>query len=167
MKKTLIIAFATLSIFTACKKTETVEVEKIIEKTLIVRPNNAIDSVENYLVKTNNGYGSKQNAPAIITTALKAVLSRETNLDYFTIYGGKNMFIGNPTDAGYGNDSFITILCWSNSRIKQVKAFSYTNSKFESQEYNNYEGDDLKSSKDFARNTYLGTITKAEVLARK
>ncbi|MBB2147509.1 hypothetical protein [Pedobacter gandavensis] len=167
MKKTLIIAFTALSIFTACKKTETVEVEKIIEKTVIVKPNNAIDSVENYLVKTNNGYGSKQNAPAIITTALKAILNGGMNLDYFTIYGGKNMFIGNVMDAGYGNDSFITILCWSNSRIKQVKTFSYTGIKFESQEYNNYDGDDLKSAKDFAKNTYLGTITKAEVLARK
>lgn len=168
MKKTLIILSAALAIFTACKK-ETVEVpvEKIVEKTILVKPTDAVDSVENYLLKTNNGYGSKQNAPAIVTASLKTIINSTTNLDYITVYGGKNKFTGNTSDSGYGNESHIILLCWYNTKIKQVKVFAYGGYKFESMDYNNLVGDDLKTAPEFAKNTYLGTITKAEILARK
>jgi hypothetical protein len=168
MKKTLIIASVLLSIFTACKK-ETIEVpvEKIVEKTILVKPTDAIDSAENYLLKTNNGYGSKQNAPAIITASLKIIANSAANLDYITVYGGRNKFTSNINESGYGNDSHIILLCWHNTKIKQVKVFGYGGAKFESMDYNNLAGDDLKSAPEFTKNTYLGTINKSELLARK
>lgn len=112
------------SIFTACKK-ETIEVpvEKIVEKTILVKPTDAIDSAENYLLKTNNGYRSKQNAPAIITASLKTIANSAANLDYITVYGGRNKFRGNLLESGYGNDSHIILLCWCNTKIKTSKSF--------------------------------------------
>lgn len=164
MKK-IIAVIAVLTLLYSCKKTETVEIEKVVEKTVEV-PSNPFKIVASDMV--TNGTVQTNNYSAIITRMKTFATSEgKDNYGYYIYYGNKNF--DSNVDQVIGNSSTMFILCVTDWNVITVYNLGATATEASTNRSvirsSTSRPNLLPTNQNFYSNKLCGFITKSDLLA--
>ena len=154
---------------TSCTKEKIVD--KVITDTVyqVEKPIDVIDSVQNYLNSLGDLTFTPSGAASVLRTDLKQVAATQ-NYDMYSFYVGDHRLDRQDIAgvAGYGNDGTIIVICWENATFYEGRVYEWSGSgAYVYEDYASITQKGFVPVDDFAKNTYIGIMTKGQLLSSK